>query len=95
MEDRVNSMASAMSPTDAYKARILGDRLSEPVSPMSCFSLEKPTLMSLAGNCFTYLIVLLQFKIGVTDDPLLDGAEDAAAAASNATTAANSSISAS
>ena len=55
-----------MSPKEEIELDVLIDRFSKhsPFRPLDMFDANFATLASLAGLAFTYVIVLLQFKIG-------------------------------
>ena len=55
-----------MSPKEEIELDVLIDKFSKhsPFRPLDMFDANFATLASLAGLAFTYVIVLLQFKIG-------------------------------
>lgn len=54
----------AMTPKQKYGCRLLSERLHEPLCPLSYFNLNKSAYLGMVGTVLTYIIVLMQFKVG-------------------------------
>ena len=53
-----------------YGLHLLEERLQEPFCPASYFALNKSTFLAMFSTSLTYIIILLQFKVGdMTGDP--------------------------
>ena len=53
-----------LTPKQKYGLHLLEERLQDPFRPSSYFALNKSTFLAMFSTSLTYIIILLQFKVG-------------------------------
>ena len=57
-------LQAELTPKQEYGLQLLEERLRDPFCPASYFALNKSTFLAMFSTSLTYIIILLQFKVG-------------------------------
>ena len=57
-------LQTELTPKQKYGLQLLEERLRDPFCPASYFALNKSTFLAMFSTSLTYIIILLQFKVG-------------------------------